>query len=76
MISDYLAGKYKAKQDNIYTLSKTLNINEGWLMGYDVNIDRIPDAIRNDEDKILLEKINCLTQEQKEIIKKMIDNMK
>lgn len=46
-ISQYLSGKYRAKQDNIYILSKALDINEAWLMGYDVPIDRIPDSQRS-----------------------------
>lgn len=46
LISNYLSGKYKAKQDNIYILAKALNINEAWLMGFDTNIDRIPDNER------------------------------
>lgn len=46
-ISQYLSGKYKAKQDNIYILSKALDVNEAWLMGYDVSMDRIPDSQRN-----------------------------
>ena len=47
IISQYLSGKYKAKQDNIYILSKALDINEAWLMGFDVDINRIPDNERN-----------------------------
>ncbi len=46
IISQYLSGRYKAKQDNIYILSKALNINEAWLMGFDTNIDRVPDEDR------------------------------
>lgn len=46
IISAYLKGTYIAKQDKIYALSKALNINEAWLMGFDVNIDRIPDNER------------------------------
>ncbi|MCI8641596.1 MAG: helix-turn-helix domain-containing protein [Clostridia bacterium] len=45
-ISQYLSGRYKAKQNNIYILAKALNINEAWLMGFDTNIDRIPDNER------------------------------
>ena len=76
MISDYLSGKYKAKQDKIYLLAKALNVNEAWLMGYDVDIKRIPDEIRQEKDTELIKKINNLTEEQKDIIIKMIDNMK
>ena len=46
LISNYLSGKYKAKQDNIYILAKALDINEAWLMGFDTNIDRTPDEDR------------------------------
>lgn len=45
-ISEYLAGRYEAKQNNIYILAKALNVNEAWLMGFDTNIDRIPDNER------------------------------
>ncbi|UXC69716.1 helix-turn-helix domain-containing protein [Limosilactobacillus vaginalis] len=33
IISDYLKGKYEAKQENIYRLAKALDVNEAWLMG-------------------------------------------
>lgn len=32
-ISDYLNDKYEAKQDNIFLISKALNISPSWLMG-------------------------------------------
>ncbi|WP_257497136.1 helix-turn-helix domain-containing protein [Limosilactobacillus reuteri] len=34
IISDYLKGKYDAKQDKILKLSKALNVNAEWLLGY------------------------------------------
>ena len=40
LISNYLKGNYEAKQDNIYSLSLILNIDEAWLMGHDVSMDR------------------------------------
>lgn len=40
-ISEYLSGKYEAKQNGIYLLSKALNVNEAWLMGLDVPMERI-----------------------------------
>lgn len=40
LISNYLAGKYKAKQDNLYSIAKALNVSEAWLMGYDVPMER------------------------------------
>lgn len=35
-ISSYLSGKYIPKQENIYKLSKALNVSPAWLMGMDV----------------------------------------
>ena len=35
-ISSYMSGRYKAKQDGIHILSKALNVDPAWLMGYDV----------------------------------------
>lgn len=40
LISNYLSGNYKAKQDKLYELAKALNVNEAWLMGFDVSMDR------------------------------------
>lgn len=38
IISSYLSGKYKAKQDNIHILAEALGVNEAWLMGYDLKM--------------------------------------
>lgn len=35
-LSEWLNGKYEPKQNNIYILSKALNVNPTWLMGLDV----------------------------------------
>ncbi len=40
LISNYLSGKYKAKQDKLHKLAIALDVSEGWLMGYDVDMDR------------------------------------
>lgn len=39
-ISQYLSGKFEAKQDRVYTIAKYLNVNEAWLMGFDVPMER------------------------------------
>ncbi len=49
-ISNYLNGNYKAKQDKLYIIAKTLNVSEAWLMGYDVDMDR--DWLSDDEENI------------------------
>lgn len=39
-LSEYMNGKYEAKQDGVYLLAKALNVNEAWLMGLDVPMER------------------------------------
>ncbi len=39
-LSSYLSGKYEPKQNNIYLLAKALHVNEAWLMGHDVPMER------------------------------------
>lgn len=38
-ISQYMSGYAKPKQDRIYLISKALNINPVWLLGYDVSME-------------------------------------
>ena len=40
LINKYLAGLMKAKQDKLTILAEALNVNEVWLMGYDIPKDR------------------------------------
>ncbi|WP_411842214.1 LexA family protein [Salinicoccus sp. HZC-1] len=35
-ITDYLKGRYEAKQDKVYDLAKVLGVRSEWLMGYNV----------------------------------------
>ena len=40
-LSQYVAGKVEPGQDKLYILGRALNVNEAWLMGYDVPMERI-----------------------------------
>lgn len=40
VITDYLKGRYEAAQSNIFALALILDVNEVWLMGEDVPMDR------------------------------------
>lgn len=51
LISNYLSGNYNAKQEKLYKIAKALNVSESWLMGYNVNIDRL----NTDENKIIID---------------------
>ena len=39
-MSSYLSGKYKPKQGNLEKIAKALFVDEAWLMGYDVPMER------------------------------------
>lgn len=39
-LSSYISGAYEPKQRNIYKIAQALNVNEAWLMGYDVSMDK------------------------------------
>lgn len=39
-ISTYISGAYEPKQKNIYKIAEALDVNETWLIGYDVPMER------------------------------------
>lgn len=39
-ISQYTSGKVEPNQNKLFVLSNALNVNEAWLMGYDVPMER------------------------------------
>lgn len=39
-ISQYMNGVYEPKPDALFTLAKVLDVDEGWLMGYDCPMDK------------------------------------
>ena len=40
-LSSYISGRYVPKQNNIYLISKALNVSEAWLLGLDVPMERL-----------------------------------
>lgn len=40
-ISSYISGRWIAKQNNVYLIAKALNVNEAWLMGFAVPMNRV-----------------------------------
>lgn len=60
-ISSYMSGRYKAKQDGVYLLAQALSVNEAWLMGLDVSMERTPDY--------LLKKIGAIPLSEIETVK-------
>lgn len=48
-LSQYVTGKSKPDDKKLSLLSQTLDVSEAWLMGYDVDMKRIPDEERMPE---------------------------
>lgn len=44
-ISHYLKGDWQAKQDTIYKIASVFHLNEAWLMGYDVPMNKDTSSI-------------------------------
>ena len=59
-LSEYINGKYEAKQDGVYLLSRALNVNEAWLMGLDVPMERTTDNILKKIEAIPLSEIETM----------------
>lgn len=45
-LSDYINGRYEAKQDKLYKIATALNVSPAWLMGYPVPMENIKDPAR------------------------------
>lgn len=52
-MSSYLSGKYKPKQGNLERIAKALFVDEAWLMGYDVPMERT-DSPKESSPKIMV----------------------
>lgn len=85
-ISHYMSGYTKPKSDKLYMLAMALNVNEAWLMGYDVPMERQMDTITFDDkpdntplnealNKINNDNIN-LTDEEAEKVKEFVKILK
>ena len=68
LISNYLSGKYKAKQDNLYLIAKAVNVSEAWLMGYDTDRARTSDDERFIENKIRSSGTDELSHHEKSLV--------
>ena len=51
-INNYVHGKYKATQQNLYKLAVALNVSESWLMGFDCEKDRVI-ALTDEQTELL-----------------------
>ena len=59
-MSQYIKGSFEPKQDRIYLIAKALDVNEAWLMGFDVPMARYDYQKKNDQ---LVELITLLRKD-------------
>mgnify|MGYP001175469787 CR=1 FL=1 len=78
-ISQYLSGDYEPKQKNIFLIADALDVNEAWLMGYDIPMARID---KHSENKIatndtlkLIESFDTLNQTGKNEALKRVNEL-
>lgn len=75
-ISTYISGSYEPKQTNIYKIAKALDVNESWLMGYDVKMDRVITAKEinlTPSEKEHLEKYRALDDKGQHTVSTILD---
>ena len=72
LITKYLKGESKAKQDRLYAISVVLDVNPVWLLGYDVPM--LVNKNINLKEKVK-DKIEALTDEQLEKLLIIINTM-
>ena len=79
-LSQYISGAFEPKQDRIYLMAQALNVNETWLMGLDVPMER-QDKLKNaspeepkltEGEKMLLELFRRVPEEQQTLVLQMI----
>lgn len=58
LISKYLSGNAIARQKKLSLLADTLNVNEVWLMGYDISMEKNDDYLLKKIGAIPLSEIN------------------
>lgn len=56
-ISHWLAGTYKAKQDNLTVLAEFFDVDETWLMGFDVPMKSERKRLSKEEELELLKDV-------------------
>lgn len=79
-LSQYISGKVTPRENKLRILSLALNVDEAWLMGYNVPMtgnDSI-NTLQNSNDKtvnLMLQKFLLLSEHERITVIKFIDNL-
>lgn len=65
-LSSYISGKYKPKQNNLDLIAKALSVDEAWLMGYDVPMERNENTQESEDSVCIMRFFNKLNSRGKE----------
>lgn len=68
-ISTYISGEYEPKQKNIYKIAQALNVSEGWLMGFDVPMERAPEIPSTETEQLA----ELLKQLPDDLVRQVLD---
>lgn len=87
-ISNYVNGKYEAKNDGVYLIAKALGVSEAWLMGFDVvsarqdvqlKSDKIVDLVarlrRDDHFLELTYRLSSLNESELLVVSRMVEGL-
>ena len=74
-ISQYVSGKVEPNQEKLFILAKALNVNEAWLMGFDVPMKKELSSTEAESDIELIEKFSLLSDRDKILVMNMINSM-
>jgi transcriptional regulator with XRE-family HTH domain len=73
-MSQYISGAFEPKQDRIYLIAEALNVDEAWLMGYDVPMEKQENTTDNitDGEKMLLSLFRQVPENMQDVVLEMI----
>ena len=77
-VSQYISGEFKPKQDRGFLIAQALNVDEAWLMGYDVpmepakNENSPAEPELNEGERVLLDLFRRVPEEQQQLVLDMI----
>lgn len=73
-LSDWLSGRYEAKQENVFLLAEALEVDEGWLMGLDVPMNKVTSisALYDQLDRPRQRKVYKFAEQQLKEQKKVV----
>lgn len=76
-ISHYISGYCEPKQDNFYLIANALNVDYGWLMGYDVEKRNITIPIeKTKKDEVIQDIIEICKYQDEETLRTILTIVK